>query len=71
MSTTEIKVVLAEAVVVGPDDRLVIHVGRENWGEDVAEALMEHLKGIGLEDRSLVLFGDEIKFAKVSSSKEE
>lgn len=67
MAETEVRVVLADAVVVGPQDRLIIQISDENddWGEGAIESLLDHLKGMGLEDRTLVFFGNA-EFVKVT-----
>lgn len=64
MAETEVRVVLADAVVVGPEDRLVVRVA-EDWTQEVVEELLMSFKDIGIDDRVLILWGD-VEFAKVA-----
>lgn len=59
----------AEALVVGPDEVLIIRLP-ENSQDEGIELLLEHLKSIGLEHRSLV-FSGEVEFAKVQRAPED
>ena len=65
---TQINVVDAEALKVGPDEVLIIKIGERSLPDD-AEALLndlnELLTHVGLKDRSFILAGDDIEFAVV------
>jgi len=59
----DINFVNAEVLKVGPDEVLIIHfkedfIGPDGVDDGIIEALLDHLKMIGLEYRSLVLVGD-------------
>lgn len=63
--STEIRVVLADAVVVGPNDRLIVRIKDDIFTHELADGLMEEFKQMGLTDRVLVLWADDLEFAKV------
>lgn len=55
----------AEALIVGPDEKLILHLPESTPYEDaMIEELHESLASIGLAERSLILVG-EVEFAKV------
>lgn len=63
--STEIRVVLADAVVVGPNDKLIVRIKDDIFTHELADGLMEEFKQMGLTDRVLVLWADDLEFAKV------
>jgi hypothetical protein len=70
---TGINIRLAEGVVVGPDDRLIIKIATDSgWDEDMLNELSGQLETMGIRDRTLILVGDiefahEVGFAKVQT----
>ena len=65
---TQINVVNAEALKVGPDEVLIIKIGEKSMpddGEALLNDLSEILTHVGLKDRSFVVTGDDIEFAVV------
>ena len=53
----------AEALIVGPDEKLILHLSDE-YDEELVADLHEALDSIGLAERSLILIG-EVEFTKV------
>lgn len=65
-ATLTIRVELAEGLVVGPDEYLLIKVG-EGIDEKQIPAMLEHLKAVGLADRTLIFSGD-VEISKVAKN---
>lgn len=64
--TTEVRVALADGVVVGPNDKLFIHIpADEAWDVELIQELTDALDEMGLRDRALVISGEGVKFVKV------
>jgi hypothetical protein len=62
----EVRIRLMEGLVVGPEDRLFIHIpASSDWDNEMIEEFVDELYDMGLGDRALVLVGEGIKFAKV------
>lgn len=56
----------AEVLTVGPDEVLIIRIPDTNqWDDGITSDLMDHLKSVGLEERSLVFVG-EVELTKVT-----
>lgn len=71
MSQVEVQIVPAEALIVGPDEVLVIHIKDPDWlteedGEAMLDSLNEILTASGLKSRSFVLVGEGIELTKVA-----
>ena len=63
----KIKIVNAEALVIGPEDRLLIRIPEtlpEGLSEAITGELLEHFKLTGLAERVLILQG-EFELTKV------
>lgn len=70
MSETEVRVILAEGVVIGPDDRLVVKVMGPNLDPDEMYHVREEIDKIIGEGRTFLLWGSDdydIQLAKVEA----
>lgn len=65
---SDVHVVVGEAVVVGPEDRLLIKLPVDS-DLDILQSLLDHLVEIGLKDRALVMCGD-MEFAVLEADGE-
>lgn len=67
---TDVRIVDAEALVIGPEDRLLIKLPDHLLQDPGMEAMIDHLWGclgsIGIQDRCLILQGME--FVKMEST---
>lgn len=64
---TDINLINADVLTVGPDERLIIHI-REDLSADAIAGIVNALKDLGIQDRALVLFGVEATFAKTADA---
>lgn len=64
----KVEVVLAEGLVVGPEDRLVVLIRDGQITDEMMGDFVEGLKSVGLDDRSIVIAGETIDLAKVEGS---
>lgn len=53
-----------EALRVGPDEILVLHL-KEDWEPEFVDGLVAALEDAGLKGRSLVIFAEGLEFAVV------
>ena len=56
---TQINVVNAEALKIGPDEVLILRM--DDMGDDpqaIVDDLLAHLTALGIEDRTLIIQGD-------------
>lgn len=65
----DLNVINAEALRVGPDEVLIIRLNSDA-DEEVAKDLLDYLREVGLEKRSLVFTGD-VEFAIVQREKSQ
>ncbi len=66
---TDVRIINAEALVVGPDEILIVKldepfVGEETGESETVNAFLAELERLGLSDRSVVIAGD-VELAKV------
>ena len=64
---TEIRIANAEALIVGPDEVLVLKLAQTNEEEEaeMTEFLQETFDSLGIGNRVMVFFG-EVELAKVA-----
>lgn len=61
----KLEVTIAEGLVIGPDDKLVIHLDILFEGREMMVDLSNALDEMGLKDRYIVLAGDGIQVWKI------
>ena len=66
--TARVEVKVAEALVVAPDELLVITIADGNTKQEFVDELISHFKQIGWADRVVVLLGGEITLGKVEAA---
>jgi hypothetical protein len=68
-----VEVVPAEALVIGPEDRLILRLPNHALPEDALEAgemmdaFNKTIREVGLAERTLILYGDGIEMGKVEA----
>lgn len=65
MAETRVNIVDAEALRIGPNERLILSIPEEAISHDGLEALVEKLERMGLRDRVLVIVMDGVKLSVV------
>lgn len=66
---TEFRIVNAEALVVGPEDRLLLRIP-EDIPETAIEDLWEAIGSIGIKERCLIVHG-MLEFTKVEAENDD
>lgn len=64
-AVTEVRIVDAEAIKVGPDEVLILRVKGTGFDQEFMGSLSDALEDIGLQGRALVIGNDDVEFAVV------
>jgi hypothetical protein len=64
---TDVNLINADVLTVAPDERLIIHILQDDLSDQFVDDLMKELQHIGIEERTLVLFGIDATFAKTKT----